>query len=70
ILDVHTGGDLALQGLVECYERLLETAEMAESTEISESAEMTEMGLMEQYREALEEYRKALSEWEMPEEGN
>ena len=43
---------------------------MAESTEISESAEMTEMGLMEQYREALEEYRKALSEWEMPEEGN
>lgn len=59
ILDIHTGGDLPLLGLVECYEYLLadEKAKIPSNT-----------ALVIQYEIQLDKYKEASREWKMPEE--
>jgi glycosyltransferase involved in cell wall biosynthesis len=59
ILDVHTGGDLPLFGLVECYEALLEE----ENSKIDPNT-----ALVIQYEMLLDKYRTAAAQWEMPAE--
>ncbi len=54
ILDIHTGGDLPLRGIVECYGGLIATT--------------GDSGLSEQYRKLSEQYQAALDTWELPEE--
>ena len=59
ILDVHTGGDLPLLGLVECYELLL----------AEEKAKIpSDMALITQYELLLDKYRAASRDWTLPEE--
>ena len=55
ILDIHTGGDLALQGLVECYQSMLD------QTDAKNPAR-------DVYQQQLEGYREALQQWTLPEE--
>ena len=55
ILDIHTGGDLALQGLVECYQSMLD------QTDAKNPAR-------DVYQQQLEGYREALQQWALPEE--
>ena len=59
ILDVHTGGDLPLQGLIRCYEIML-----AVLPEDDPFAALT----ANQYEEALADAREALANWDVPEE--
>ena len=59
ILDVHTGGDLPLQGLIRCYEIML-----AALPEDDPFAALT----ANQYEEALADAREALANWDVPEE--
>jgi glycosyltransferase involved in cell wall biosynthesis len=59
ILDVHTGGDLPLYGLVECYEALLEEEKKKFSPNTA---------LEIQYEMLLDKYRTASMQWEMPTE--
>lgn len=59
ILDIHTGGDLPLLGLVECYELLLER----EKASIPSNT-----ALVIQYEMLLDKYRTASRDWKMPEE--
>ena len=59
ILDVHTGGDLPLQGLIRCYEIML-----AALPEDDPFAALT----ANQYEEALADAREALANWNVPEE--
>lgn len=59
ILDIHTGGDLPLFGLVECYELLL----------AEEKARIpSDMALITQYELLLDKYRAASRDWTLPEE--
>lgn len=59
ILDVHTGGDLPLLGLTECYELLI----------ADEKAKLpSDPVLMSQYEQQLEQYRDASRNWALPEE--
>lgn len=59
ILDIHTGGDLPLLGLVECYELLLDQ---------EKSKLPTDTALVSQYEYDLDKYRTASRNWNMPEE--
>jgi glycosyltransferase involved in cell wall biosynthesis len=59
ILDVHTGGDLPLYGLVECYQTLLEE-------EKRKYAPSTALEI--QYEMELEKYQAASREWKVPAE--
>lgn len=59
ILDVHTGGDLPLQGLIRCYEIML-----AALPEDDPFAALT----ANQYEEALADAREELANWDVPEE--
>ena len=59
ILDIHTGGDLPLLGLVECYELLLAD---------EKSKVPSNMALTIQYEMQLDKYREASRDWKMPEE--
>jgi len=54
ILDIHAGGDLAIAGIVSCYEKLI----LAENNE-------SKLAL---YKDNLEYYRAELSAWSVPEE--
>lgn len=54
VLDIHQGGDLALQGLVDCYEQLLQGK--CSSVE------------GEYYGDCLQQAKVALSRWKLPEE--
>lgn len=59
ILDVHTGGDLPLLGLTECYELLI----------ADEKAKLpSDPVLISQYEQQLEQYRDASRNWALPEE--
>ena len=59
ILDVHTGGDLPLLGLTECYELLI----------ADEKAKLpSDSVLISQYEQQLEQYRDASRNWALPEE--
>ncbi len=59
ILDVHTGGDLPLLGLTECYELLI----------ADEKAKLpSDPVLISQYEQQLEQYRDASRNWTLPEE--
>jgi TPR repeat protein len=53
IIDIHTSGDLALQGLVDCYQGLIAAAQVNQ---------------IENYTALLEQYKDALARWELPEE--
>jgi glycosyltransferase involved in cell wall biosynthesis len=55
ILDIHTGGDLPLYGLVECYEVLL--AREKGSSHVARQLE---------YEQCLEQYREAARSWMVP----
>lgn len=59
ILDIHTGGDLPLLGLTECYELLI----------ADEKAKLpSDPVLISQYEQQLEQYRDASRNWTLPEE--
>ncbi len=59
ILDIHTGGDLPLLGLTECYELLI----------ADEKAKLpSDPVLILQYEQQLEQYRDASRNWALPEE--
>lgn len=59
ILDVHTGGDLPLLSLTECYELLI----------ADEKAKLpSDPVLISQYEQQLEQYRDASRNWALPEE--
>lgn len=59
ILDIHTGGDLPLLGLTECYELLI----------ADEKAKLpSDPVLISQYEQQLEQYRDASRNWALPEE--
>lgn len=59
ILDVHTGGNLPLLGLTECYELLI----------ADEKAKLpSDPVLISQYEQQLEQYRDASRNWALPEE--
>ena len=59
ILDIHTGGDLPLLGLTECYELLI----------ADEKAKLpSDPVLISQYEQQLEQYRSASRNWALPEE--
>lgn len=59
ILDVHTGGDLPLLGLTECYDLLI----------ADEKAKLpSDPVLISQYEQQLEQYRDASRNWALPEE--
>lgn len=58
IIDIHTGGDFPLAGLIHCYESLL-----------ARSKEDYRTGLTADfYLEQLSETKKALADWQLPEE--
>lgn len=54
-LDIHRGGDLALQGLIRAYTQLFEEAVSAEEKEF--------------YKTQIANAKTVLSEWHLPEEG-
>ena len=55
-LDVHCGGDYALEALCSCYKRLIKLGASAEKIEI--------------YKSELSVYEKMLKDWHLPEEQN
>ncbi len=57
ILDIHTGGDLPLKGLTECYRQLVE----AEKEKMP-----NDTTLIEHYQALYEEYRQAARAWKLP----
>jgi glycosyltransferase involved in cell wall biosynthesis len=57
ILDIHTGGDLPLYGLVECYEALLDDVKNGYAPNTA---------LEIQYEMELEKYRAAARDWKVP----
>lgn len=59
ILDIHTSGDLPLQGLVNCYEKLLADAK---------EADPFGSPMVTHYELALEDASFALENWQLPEE--
>lgn len=59
ILDVHTGGDLPLLGLIECYECLIERLKTCMDPNPA---------LEIQYQIFLDRYRQESMAWQMPEE--
>lgn len=59
ILDIHTGGDLPLKGLIRCYEKILATLK-----EQPGSAPSVRSG----YENALIDAKNALADWHLPEE--
>ena len=59
ILDIHSSGDLPLNGLISCYETLLEKLVAENSDDIP---------TISFYECQLEEYRQRLKEWQLPEE--
>jgi glycosyltransferase involved in cell wall biosynthesis len=59
ILDVHTGGDLPLQGLIRCYEKLLASLSPDDPFACVEESRL---------ESALEEAKNALEAWQLPEE--
>lgn len=59
IIDLHTSGDLPLQGLIRCYEKLL--------SQIDENDPFGSIASM-QYETALEDTKIALANWSLPEE--
>jgi glycosyltransferase involved in cell wall biosynthesis len=56
IIDIHTSGDLPLQGLVDCYQGLIGETQGNLPEQI------------ENYTALLEQYKEALVQWELPEE--
>ncbi len=60
IIDIHTHGDLPLNGLVTCYVMMIDM-EQAKGEEANED-------LLDYYRSELAKHEKALDEWEYPEE--
>ena len=58
-LDVHTGGDLPLLGLIECYECLIERLKTCMDPNPA---------LEIQYQIFLDRYRQESMAWQMPEE--
>lgn len=63
ILDIEAGGKKSLQGLVDCYEALLETIKAEKEVDASQQETYGRF-----YEQQLETYRKALADWQMPEE--
>lgn len=66
ILDVCTGGDLPLQGLVNCYEQLID-----ECGDIKKHLGQTPQDVeveKHMYEEQLAHYKELLDNWSMPEE--
>lgn len=59
ILDIHTGGDLPLKGLIRCYEKLLSL--------IDEDDPFSSVTAM-QYESLLEDLKNELAQWTLPEE--
>lgn len=59
ILDIHTGGDLPLKGMISCYEKIL--------TELSNDDSITS-DIISGYKNALIDAKNALNNWTLPEE--
>lgn len=57
ILDIHTSGDLPLQGLVTCYEALLSDARQQKQKDAA---------TIEYWESELNEYRSQLTQWQLP----
>ncbi len=60
VIDIHTHGDLPLNGLVTCYVMLIDM-EIAKGESANEE-------LLDYYNEELAKHEKALNDWEYPEE--
>jgi hypothetical protein len=70
IIDIHTSGDLPLQGLVNCYQGLIAAAQIAQQDLIMKKNTQydTTQEQIENYTGLLEQYKDALAQWELPEE--
>lgn len=60
ILDIHTGGDLALTHLVSCYDNIINTLEASDGDYDYE--------LIAAYRTERDQYKSALDNWTLPNE--